>query len=103
MLSLGRAAYQKGLSVGFTTATALVREMIEARGERRLIRFQKQMAVSRRPVVDELGFVPLFKTGAALLFEPISQRYNSRATLITSTLRFKHGARHWGRSVSPEF
>jgi len=43
-LGLGLAACQKGLSVGFTTAAALVSEMMEARDERRLLRFQKQMA-----------------------------------------------------------
>lgn len=51
-LGLGLAACQKGLSVGFTTAAALVHEMIEARDERRLLRLQKQMAnyKCRRPV-----------------------------------------------------
>lgn len=43
-LGIGLAACQKGLSVGFTTAADLVREMMEARDERRLLRFQKQMA-----------------------------------------------------------
>ena len=42
-LGLGLAACQKGLSVGFTTAAALVSEMMEARDERRLLRLQKQM------------------------------------------------------------
>ena len=35
-----------------------------------------------------LGFVPLSKTGAELLFELISQRYERGATLITSNLPF---------------
>ena len=47
-LGLGLAACQKGLSVGFTTAAALVSEMMEARDERRLLRFQKQMAARWR-------------------------------------------------------
>lgn len=37
---------------------------------------------------DELGFVPLSKTGAELLFELISQRYERGATIITSNLPF---------------
>ena len=41
-LGIGLAACQKGLSVGFTTAAALVSEMIEARDERHLLRFHKQ-------------------------------------------------------------
>jgi len=87
-LGLGLAACQKGLSVGFTTAAALVSEMMEARDERRLLRSQKQMAAYQLLIIDELGFVPLSKTGAELLFELISQRYERGATLITSNLPF---------------
>ena len=87
-LGLGLAACQKGLSVGFTTAAGLVSEMMEARDERRLLRFQKQMAAYNLLIIDELGFVPLSKTGAELLFELISQRYERGATLITSNLPF---------------
>ena len=87
-LGLGLAACQKGLSAGFTTAAALVSEMMEARDERRLLRFQKQMTTYKLLIIDELGFVPLSKTGAELLFELISQRYERGATLITSNLPF---------------
>lgn len=87
-LGLGLAACQKGLSVGFTTAAALVSEMMEARDDRRLLRFQKQMAGYKLLIIDELGFVPLSKTGAELLFELISQRYERGSTLITSNLPF---------------
>lgn len=87
-LGLGLAACQKGMSVGFTTAAALVSEMMEARDERRLLRFQKQMAAYQLLIIDELGFVPLSKTGAELLFELISQRYERGATIITSNLPF---------------
>jgi len=87
-LGLGLAACQKGLSVGFTTAAALVHELMEARDERRLLRLQKQMAGHKLLIIDELGFVPLSKTGAELLFELISQRYERGSTLITSNLPF---------------
>jgi DNA replication protein DnaC len=39
-------------------------------------------------IVDELGFVPLSKTGAELLFETFSQRYERSSTLVTSNLPF---------------
>jgi DNA replication protein DnaC len=39
-------------------------------------------------IIDELGYVPLSKTGAELLFETISQRYERNSTLITSNLPF---------------
>ncbi len=60
-LGLGLAACQKGLSVGFTTAAALVHELMEARDEKRLLRFQRQLAKYRLLIIDELGFVPLSK------------------------------------------
>ena len=66
-LGLGLAACQKGLTVGFITAAALVHELIEARDEKRLLRFQKQLAKYKLLIIDELGFVPLSKTGAELL------------------------------------
>ncbi len=60
-LGLGLAACQKGLSVGFTTAAALVHELMEARDEKRLLRLQKQLAKYKLLIIDELGFVPLSK------------------------------------------
>ena len=39
-------------------------------------------------IIDELGFVPLSKTGAELLFEVFSRRYERGATLVTSNLPF---------------
>ena len=43
-LGLGLAACQKGLAVGFITASALVHELLEARDEKRLLRLQKQLS-----------------------------------------------------------
>jgi len=87
-LALGLAACQKGYRVRFATAAALVHELIEARDEKRLLRLQKQLAAEQLLIVDELGFVPLSKTGAELLFEIFSQRYEHGATLVTSNLPF---------------
>ena len=53
-----------------------------------LLRFQKQLAKYGLLIIDELGFVPLSKTGAELLFEVFSQRYERGATLVTSNLPF---------------
>ena len=87
-LGLGLAACQKGLAVGFTTAAGLVHELLEARDEKRLLRLQKQLAAHRLLIVDELGYVPLSATGAELLFEVFSQRYERGSTLVTSNLPF---------------
>jgi DNA replication protein DnaC len=87
-LALGMAACQGGYRVRFTTAAALVHELLEARDERRLLRFQKQLAKQDLLIVDELGYVPLSKTGAELLFEVFSQRYEQSSTMVTSNLPF---------------
>ena len=71
-VALGLAACQRGMSVGFTTAAALVHELMEARDERRLLNLQRQLARLNLLIIDELGFVPLSRTGAELLFEVFS-------------------------------
>jgi DNA replication protein DnaC len=88
-LALGLAACQRGHRVRFTTAAALVHELMEARDEKKLLRYQKQIAAYELLIVDELGFVPLSKTGAELLFEVFSQRYERTSTLVTSNLPFQ--------------
>ena len=93
---LGLAACQRGLSVRFVTAAALVHELMEARDERRLLRLQKQFANHKLLIIDELGFVPLSKTGAELLFELVSQRYERAAVLITSNLPFDEWTETFG-------
>ena len=69
---------------------------MEARDERRLLRLQKQMVACKLLINDEVGFVPLSKTGAELLFELISQRYERSATLITSNLPFDEWTETFG-------
>ena len=56
-------------------------ELMEARDEKRLLRLQKQLAKYHLLIIDELGFVPLSKTGAELLFEVFSQRYERGSIL----------------------
>ena len=87
-LGLGLAACQRGVSVGFTTAAALVHELMEARDERRLLNLQRQLSRLNLLTIDELGFVPLSTTGAELLFEVFSQRYERGSILVTTNLPF---------------
>ena len=88
-LALGLAACQKGFTVAFTTAAALVSQLMEARDERRLLKLQRDLASTRLLIVDELGYVPLSPTGAELLFETFSQRYERGSTIVTSNLPFE--------------
>ena len=87
-LGLGLAACQRGMSVGFTTAAALVHELMEARDDRRLLNLRRQPARLRLLIIDELGFVPRSTTGAELLFEVFSQRYERGSVLVTTNLPF---------------
>ena len=87
-LGLGLAACQRGMSVGFTTAAGLVHELMEARDERRLMNLQRQLSRLNLLIIDELGFVPPSHTGAELLFEIFSQRYERGSILVTTNLPF---------------
>ena len=87
-LGLGLAACQRGLSVGFTAAAGLVHEMMKARDDRRLLNLQRQLARLNLLIIDELGFVPRSTTGAELLFEVFSQRYERGSVLVTTNLPF---------------
>ena len=97
-LALGLAACQKGHSVAFVTAAALVHELMEARNERSLRKIQKQLAGVKLLIVDELGYVPFTAVGSELLFEVFSQRYERGSTLITSNLPFDE----WTSVFGPE-
>ena len=97
-LGLGLAACQRGLAVGFVTAAALVHELLEARDERRLLRLQQRLAALKLLIVDELGYVPLSPSGAELLFEVFSRRYERGSVLVTSNLPFDE----WTSVFGPE-
>ena len=88
------------MSVGFTTAAALVHELMEARDERRLLNLQRQLSRLSLLIIDELGFVPLSPTGAELLFE-VFQRYERGSILVTTNLPFDEWTRGPGRRGSP--
>ncbi len=97
-LGLGLAACQRGMSVGFTTAADLVHELMEARDERRLLNLQRQLSRLNLLIIDELGFVPLSRTSAELLFEIFSQRYERGSTLITTNQPFDEWTEVWLRA-----
>ena len=67
-LGLGLAACQRGLTVGFTTAAALVHELIEATDERRLLNLQKRLSRLKLLIIDELGCTLIFPTTLKVTF-----------------------------------
>ena len=84
----GTAACQLGVSLGFTTAAGLVHELMEARDERLLLNLRRQLARLNLLITGELGFVPLSPTGAELLLEIYSQRYERGSILVATNLPF---------------
>ena len=68
---------------------AVVNQLLEARDERRLLKLQRDLSAVKLLIIDELGYVPLSPTGAELLFEIFSQRYELGSTIVTSNLPFK--------------
>ena len=53
-----------------------------------LYRYDNGFLHAKLLIVDELGYVPLSPTGAELLFEVFSQRYERGSTIVTSNLPF---------------
>ena len=74
---------------------------MRAGGNERLLRLQRQFAAYKLLIVDELGYVPLSQTGAELLFEVFSQRYERGATLVTRIYRSTNGPAYSDPSGSP--
>jgi DNA replication protein DnaC len=89
-LALGRAACIAGHSVLFTTAVDVINTLAAAQSAGRLKREIGRYLKPRLLIVDELGYLPIDKHGADLLFQIISQRYERAPMLITTNRAYKH-------------
>jgi DNA replication protein DnaC len=87
-IALGVEATRQKRRVLFTRAADLVRQLLEARDARELTRLQQRLLRVDVLVVDELGFVPFDRVGGELLFNLITDRYERRATVVTTNLAF---------------
>lgn len=72
----------------FTRAADLVRQLLEARDARELTRLHQRLLRVDVLLIDELGFVPFDRVGGELLFNLITDRYERRATVVTTNLTF---------------
>ena len=84
----GLAACQRGLAVGFTTAAALVNELMEARDERRLVNLQRQLSRLNLLIIDELGFVPLSQNRCGTALRGLQPALRARLHPGTTNLPF---------------
>jgi DNA replication protein DnaC len=87
-IALGVEATKQKRRVLFTRAADLVRQLLEARDARVLTRLQQRLLRVDVLIVDELGFVPFDRVGGELLFNLLADRYERRATVVTSNLAF---------------
>lgn len=95
-IALGVEAIRRRNRVLFVRAADLVRDLREARDERRLGLMQQRLQRLHLLVVDELGFVPFDRSGGELLFNVLADRYERRATLITTNLAFSEWVKVFG-------
>ena len=88
--ALGRHACEHGHSVLFTTAVDIVNTLAAAQAGQRLRLELRRYTRPALLVVDELGYLPIDKLGADLLFQVFSQRYERGSLVLTTNRPFKH-------------
>ena len=89
-IALGYAACEAGFRVRFATAIDIVNTLSAADKAGRLVQEMKKYTRPDLLVCDELGYLPIDKRGADLLFQIISQRYERGSIVLTTNKVFKH-------------
>ena len=89
-IALGHSACVRGYSVLFTTAIDIIHTLSAAAATGALKRAMQRYLKPKLLVVDELGYLPIDKLGADLLFQIISERYERGAILMSTNRAFKN-------------
>src|SRR5215471_7509461 len=87
--ALGYAACLQGYSVLFASAIDVINTLAAAKNAGRLKVELKKYTKPALLILDELGYLPIDKAGADLLFQVISLRYEQGAIVMTSNRAFK--------------
>src|SRR5215472_11345496 len=85
---LAVAACRQKRRVRFTSAAALINEMVEAKHQLQLGRALARWARYDLIALDEVGYVPLAEVGAEFLFQVIAERAEKAAVIVTTNLPF---------------
>jgi DNA replication protein DnaC len=96
-------AYQgciDGYKVLYSSATAMVNDLVSAQAQHRLPETLKRYTRPSILLIDELGYLPIDKLGADLLFQVISGRYEQQSTILTTNLIFKNWAQIFAGDVT---
>jgi DNA replication protein DnaC len=88
-VALGYAACLRGHSVLFAAAIDMVNRLSAAESNRQLAREIKRYQSPKILLIDELGYLPLDKRGAELLFQVLTKRYERGSIIITTNIAFK--------------
>ena len=88
--ALGHKACLKGRTVLFATAVDIINHLSAPAGPDGLVRRLKKYTAPELLVIDELGFLPIDRRGADLLFQVVSARYERGAVIITTNRAYKN-------------
>lgn len=88
--ALAHHACHEGHSVLFTTAIDLVNTLAAAQAEHRLERELRRYTKPAILLIDELGYLPIDRYGADLLFQVVSARYERGSIILTTNRPFKN-------------
>lgn len=91
-LAIGYHACQAGIKTIFTTAMNLINHLSASLADNSFLKTMKIYKTPQLIIIDELGFLPVDKQGAELLFQVISDRYECGSIVITTNRAF----RDWG-------
>ena len=97
-IAAGVIACKKGYKVRFYTVTELVLKLAEARKNGTLERLRTALNQQDLLILDEWGYVPIDRDGSELLFQVISDSYESRSLILTTNLEFSK----WGGIFTDE-
>jgi len=92
-IALGYHACCKGHSVLFSTAMDIISQLSAAQATNTLIQGLKKYTSPTILLIDEIGYLPIDKRGADLLFQVISKRYERGTIIITTNRIFKEWPR----------
>lgn len=92
-IALGLTACQQRHSVLFATAVEIINQLLAAQATHQLATELKRYRRPRLLIIDELGYLPIDKAGADLLFQVFSQRYERGSTVITTNQSYKNWLR----------
>jgi len=99
-IGLGLHAIERGYRVLFTTAGAMIATLTRALTENRLEDKLKLYTIPRLLIINEIGYLPIDRTGANLFFQLISRRYEKGPMILTSNQSFgAWGGGLWGPST----